>query len=285
MSDVAAEREIDLGRWKQAVVDRWWIVVGGLVAGAVIGGLYSLSGGSVYQASVLLVPSQAFSPSGAPVLSYQSSPRAINELATEPSTLARVAKTAHASASQLSSHVATTTITTGAGSTAARGAVLIKITVQLPKADETSRAADALGAFIARASTGTYVYQSIKTLQQDLASNTAQLASVQNEVAAYQTALKTVTDPFNKLILTTQADNALLRAGNLNDKIETQTQQLTLTQSVEVAHVISPTPSKAVKTTARSRRNSVLVGLLIGLIVGAIAAIVVQSRAKRTRVA
>lgn len=284
MSDLSAEREIDLGRWKQAVADRWWIVVAGLVAGAVVGALYSLSGGSVWEASVLLTPSQAFSPSGAPVLSYQSSPRAINELATESSTLAIVAKKAHTSVNTLQGHVSTSTVSTGSGSsTAARGAVLIKLTVQLPKEKETAAAADALGAFIAKQSTGKYVTASIATLQQDLKGNRAQLKSVEAEVAAYQAALKGVTDPFNRLVLTTQQDNAILREGNLNDKIEAQTQQLTLTQSIEQAQVISATPSTATKTTARSRRNSILVGLLIGLIVGAIVAIVVQSRARGAR--
>src|SRR5581483_10534943 len=75
ISDAGAEREIDLSRWKQAAVERWWIVAAGLVAGVVVGALYSLSGGSVWEASVLVAPGQPFTPSGSPVLSYQSSPR------------------------------------------------------------------------------------------------------------------------------------------------------------------------------------------------------------------
>ena len=83
-------------------------------------------------------------------------------------------------------------------------------------------------------------------------------------------------DPFDKLYYVTQLGNAELRAGNLNDKIEAQTQQLTLTENIEQAQIIST--AAAVKTTARSRRNSILVGLLIGLIVGGIAAIVADTR-------
>jgi len=48
VTDVDAEREIDLGRWKQAAVERWWLVAAGLVAGVVVGALLSLAGGSVY---------------------------------------------------------------------------------------------------------------------------------------------------------------------------------------------------------------------------------------------
>jgi len=42
VTDAGVEREIDLGRWKQAAVERWWLVAAGLVVGAIIGGLYSL---------------------------------------------------------------------------------------------------------------------------------------------------------------------------------------------------------------------------------------------------
>jgi len=41
----------------------------------------------------------------------------------------------------------------------------------------------------------------------------------------------------------------------------------------------------ALKSTGRSRRTSVLVGAVIGLLFGAIAAIVVELRASRTRLA
>ena len=281
--DTGAEREVDLSRWRQAAVDRWWIVVAGIVVGAVIGAVYSLSGGSVWQASVLMAPSQAFSPNGSPVLSYQSSPRAINELATDPATLERVAAAARIPVGKLRGNVSTSTVSTGQGSSASRGSVLIRLTVQGHRAKETAAAADALGRIVAVKSTWPYVTASITTLKQDLAGNRATLASVAQQIDAYNQVLKTQTlNPFDKLVLVTQLNNAISRQGNLNDKIEAQTQQLTLAQNIELAQVISPTPSKAVKTTARSRRNSILVGALIGLIAGGIAAIVVDTRARRS---
>ena len=278
------ERDVDLARWRAALAARWWIVAVCAVAGILVGGVFSLSGGSVYEASALLAPSQAFSPNGSPVLSYTSSPRAINILATQDSTLAKVAAQAHVDVAALRGHVSTATVNTGSGSTATRGSVLIQITVQLPKKKQAADAANALGAIVAKESTGPYVVQSITTLQQDLKSNQAQLKSVNNEVAAFNNALKSNSlSAIEALLLTQQADNALLRQGNLNDKIEAQTQQLTLTENIERAQIISK--AAAVKTTARSRRNSILVGLLIGLIIGGIAAIVAETRAPRTRAA
>ena len=48
-------------------------------------------------------------------------------------------------------------------------------------------------------------------------------------------------------------------------------QLLTLAQNVEQSKLFSP--ARATKTTARSRRNSILVGALIGLVLGILAAL------------
>ncbi|HET9666165.1 MAG TPA: hypothetical protein VFP09_05400, partial [Desertimonas sp.] len=45
-----AEQEVDLGRYWWRIVGHWWVVVGAVVLGAVIGYLVSLGGGTVYQA-------------------------------------------------------------------------------------------------------------------------------------------------------------------------------------------------------------------------------------------
>jgi hypothetical protein len=122
------------------------------------------------------------------------------------------------------------------------------------------------------------VTQSIATLKQDLAGNQEQLKDVQLQVDQFNNVLKTQQlNPFDKLTLVTQLGNAELREGNLNDKIETQSQEVTLTETIEKASIIGGS-AVAVKTTARSRRNAILVGLLIGLIIGGIAAIVADTR-------
>jgi len=84
------------------------------------GALFSLSGGSVYQASVLIAPGQPFSPQGSPVLSYQSSPRAIEKLVTSESALKRAARAAGIGIGALRGHVGTQTVSTGASSSTAR---------------------------------------------------------------------------------------------------------------------------------------------------------------------
>src|SRR5206468_12288880 len=85
-----------------------------------------------------------------------------------------------------------------------------------------------------------------------------------------------------KLIIESTANNVALRESTISNDLALEQQQLALAQSVEFAQIVGP-QSKAVKTTARSRRNSVVVGALIGLLLGAIAAIVADPRLPRPR--
>ena len=84
--------------------------------------------------------------------------------------------------------------------------------------------------------------------------------------------------PLDRLLLATQLDNAQQRRGELINTQSLVQQELALAQNVENAKVIQP--AAAVKTTARSRRNSVLVGGLIGLILGLVAALVADAAAR-----
>ena len=280
VTDAGAEREIDLGRWKQAAIDRWWIVAAGLVGGVLVGGLYSLSGGSIWQASVLIAPGQPFSPQGSPVLSYTSSPRGIEQVVTSQAALKRAAKAAGIGVGALQGHVSTATVSTGASSsTASRGATLIRITVQLHKPRHAEDAANALGRIV-KTDTSPYVQQSIGAYTRKIKNYEAQLAQLQKRIDVLNEELaKPGLSDIEKLIVAGQADNAQTRFGTISDNLSLAQQQQTLAQSVELAQVIEP--AAAVKTTARSRRNSILVGALIGLIVGAIAAVVVDARFRR----
>jgi uncharacterized protein involved in exopolysaccharide biosynthesis len=281
-ADLEAEREIDLSRWRDAVVRQWWVVVAGLVAGIVVGAVYSLSGGSVHKASVLIAPGQPFTPNGSPVLSYQSSPRSINEIVTSQSALERAAAKAHMPINELRGNVSTQTVSTGLGSTASRGSVLIRVTVQGHKAKRVEDAANALGVIVVRDTTGPYVRKSIQSYQNQIARLTRRLAAVEVLIQSYAQALESEDlSPLDKLVLVNQYDAAIARQGNLNDGISTTQQALSLAQNVEIAQII--TPAAAEKTTARSRRNSILIGALIGLIVGVLVAIVLDWRAGRAR--
>ncbi len=280
VTDADAEREIDLGRWKQAAVERWWLVAAGLVAGVVVGALLSLAGGSVYQASVLIAPGQAFSPNGAPVLNYLSSPRGINDLVTSESTLKAAAQRAHVSVTKLRGHVSTQTVLTGAGNVASRGAVLIKITVQLHQAKKAEDAADALGQIIKRETTSTYVRQSVSLVNTAIEGYQKELTALAVRIRELNKQIPNERDPLTRIVLVSQADNAAQRQATISSNLATARQQLALAQNIMYAQVIGG-DARAVKTTARSRRNSILVGALIGLLAGLVVAIVADVRARR----
>src|SRR5262245_18597538 len=90
--DPDAEREIDLRSWGRALARRWWIVVGGLVAGAIVGALITLSHGTRYEATARIAPGQAFNPSGnVAVLTYLTNKNAVNEIATSETTIEEAA--------------------------------------------------------------------------------------------------------------------------------------------------------------------------------------------------
>ena len=281
-ADLSAEREIDLDRWRDAVRTRWWIVAAGLVAGIVVGALYSLSGGSVWEASALVAPGQPFTPGGSPILTYQSSPRGIDQLVKSESALKRAAAKAHVSVGSIRGHVSTQAVATGAGAPTNRGANLIRISVQLGKPKRAEDVSNALAAIVIGDTTSPYVKKSIITYNSKERRYNQQLESLARVIDTYTKALATQNlDFLAKLIMVNQLDAAIARQGNLNDKLAATDQQLTLVENVEIAQLIEP--AAAVKTTARSRRNSILVGLLIGLIAGVIVAIVVDTRARRAR--
>ena len=279
-TDLDAEREVDLSRWWTALVARWWLVAAGLVVGAVIGGIISLSGGSVWQASVLLSPAQAFSPSGAPVLNYNSSPRGINDLVTSEATLTTVAAKTGVGVGELRGNVTTQSIQTGAGTVAARGAVLIKIVVQLPRETAAADAANALGQAVITETTSPYVKQSVGVLDTSIAGNKRQLNSLARLLTQLNVSIAKTSDFATKLILVSTANNVALRQSTISNDLALEQQQLALAKSIEYPQIIGP-PTRAVKTTAVSRRNAVLVGGLIGLILGAIVAIFAEARASR----
>ena len=73
-ADDLDEREVDLGRWRRALVALWWIPVAGLVLGAIVGVLFSFRGGTVYKATALISLGQPTSPGGALVNGLRHEP-------------------------------------------------------------------------------------------------------------------------------------------------------------------------------------------------------------------
>jgi uncharacterized protein involved in exopolysaccharide biosynthesis len=277
-----AEREVDLARWRRAVVALWWLPVAGLVLGAIVGALYSTRGGTVYKATALISLGQPTSPGGALVPSYGTNPRAVSQIVSGAKFQEQAADAADMRPSALRGHVSVGTVgSAGAGAT--RTQPLISLTVTGSHGKNVAAAANELANIVVNKTTASYVQEKIRTFNATLKNVTTQLNSITTTLGVYQAALKEAQkknlDPLQQLVIVGQENNAETRQGNLIAQQETLQQQLVFAKQVESAKVVEE--AGAVKASAHSRSTSLVVGALIGLILGAILAIAGESRFRR----
>ena len=258
--DPEAEQEVDFARYVKLLGVRWWLLAAGLVAGAVIGYLVSLGGSQVYSATATIYLGQPLSPTGGnSVITPQANPSAVGTAIQSQAVQNTVANLCHTSASNFKKGISTQSIATGAPTKSGVAAVnpLVKVSVQSKKGKVAACAANGLANEVVQ-KIGIYAVQTIKNLEAQIALDNAQIKQVQTAIAS-----SNISDT-DKLILT-----STLRQNQL-DKT-TNSQLLLLAKNVESPYVFTRAASH--KITARSRRNTVVIGALIGLILGALAAL------------
>jgi len=279
-ADPNAEREVDLARWRRAVVALWWIPLAGLVLGAILGALYSTTGGDSYKAASLISLGQPTSPGGVVIASFGTNPRAVSQITSSASAQEIVEQRAGMTSGALRGHVSVAQVGNATGAGAARATPLISLTVTGASPAKVERATDALAKLVVDRTTAPYVGTKIATFESVLKTTNKQLASIIARLAVLNRAIeKSNLAPLDQLVLISQVDNAEQRQGNLLDQQATTNQQLAFAKNVESAKVI--TTAKAQKASAHSRNSSLLVGALIGLILGAIVAIAGEGRFSR----
>jgi hypothetical protein len=249
--DPNVEREIDLVAAARAILALWWIVAAGVVAGVILGALFSLSGGSVYMATARIAPGQAFNPSGnSAVLTYLTNPTAVNEIATSETTIQEAAVKARVGVTELRGHVSTAAVIAGGAS--AGHAVLVDITVQLAKKKRAEDAANAVARIVQRTTTSDYVRQSLSIYGTKIKSFNTRLRTLQRRIDVLDRALRQPGLALNEsLLLAIQLDQAQATQGQTIDSLATAQQQQILAQDVEQTQIIQE--AKAEKSTARSR--------------------------------
>ena len=258
--DPEAEQEVDFARYVRLLGVRWWLLAAGLVVGAVIGYLVSLHGNQVYQATATVYLGQPLSPTGGnSVITPQTNPSAIGQAVNSQAAINAVASVCRAKAGEFQKGISTQAVATGVskGSGAATVSPLVKVSVQSRKGKVAACAANGLAAAAVRR-LGVYPAAKIKNLEAHIAFDNQDIKTIQAAIAN-----PTISDT-NKLILQTT-----LRSDQL-DKT-TNSQLLLLAKTVESPYVYTRAASN--KITARSRRNTVVIGALIGLILGVIAAL------------
>lgn len=284
LPDVDAEEELELGRYWNALLTRWWLPVAGLIAGAVIGYLLSLGGHNVYQAKATIYLGQPLSPTGtSQIQSLSTNPSTVKQVVLSPYWQRIAEQRAGLAAGSLTGHVSTQAV---AGVAAALGRVgqnpLVNIVVTGKRRAKIALAADELARIVVNQVSGRYVATKIKNLQANIAAGKAELDSVNTRISSLQAevqngGLSTV----ERLLFANQIGLAVQEQRQVTEDLSSNQQLLALAQNVERSQVISP--ARASKTTARSRRNSVLVGALIGLLLGIIVALLWEPAARVVR--
>jgi uncharacterized protein involved in exopolysaccharide biosynthesis len=276
-TDELAEREVDLARWRTALVALWWIPIAGVVLGAIVGVLFSFRGGTSYKASALISLGQPTSPGGALVNGFGTNPRAVSQIVTSASAQAEAAARADLRPAALRGHVSVAQVG-AAPAGATRTNPLISLTVNGKRPVNTAGAANALARIVVRETTAKYVGVKIRTFNATLSQVNTQITKVNDLLAVITEAAKAARnlDPLQQLVVVSQEDNAETRLGNLIAQQEALQQQLAFATQVESARIV--VKARAVKASAHSRRSSLLVGALIGLLLGAAVAIGLGAR-------
>ena len=252
--DVDAEREVDLHRYWNALAERWWLPAAGVAAGIVIGFLISIGGNQVYTAKTTVYLGQPLSPTGAvSIQSDATNPSTVGQIIHSEEALREAAQKAAIPVGRLRGHVTSRPVAGALTKLGQTPLVLITVTGKTPR--PTQVAANDLAQIVVKR-TSAYPDRII--------------ASLQEQIAAYTKSLDTLNKQSSGLSSTDRLIVAI-QIAQIADQLTAAKQQLAVAQEVERGS--QKTFAVATKTTARSRRNTVIVGALIGLLLGIAAAL------------
>lgn len=286
--ELEGEQEVDLSSAWQRLKDRWWLPVGGLLVGAIVGIALSLSGSASWHAQTIVYLGQPFAPlGGGQIQSLATNPSTVNEIIHSEAALKQVSDATGIPVSKLRASISTREIT-AAGQL--RGInPLMEIVVTGAGKKKVTLAADLLAKQVVDR-VSSYVTAKVKLLQQEVAQNQAQLAAANARITAAQAQqdaiLKDKSLPLDQRLLLTANLNATIttvdaRRAALQDNLFQAQQLQNLASSVEESHVVEP--AGASKSSARSSRTSLLIGAVVGLLVGVVLALLVEPFAARRR--
>ncbi len=254
--DPQAEQEVDFGRYWRLIVAHWWLVVAGLLIGAIVGYSVSLGGNQTFKATATIYLGQPYSASGNVQLqAAQTNPSTVRQIAHAETIVQSVAQQCKAKPGDLRGGISTQTV---AGNISKNGqSPLVTISVQTKKRRLASCAANALAVAVVD-KTSAFANQKIANFSGQIASDERNIAQINQ---ALESGALSATDKLVVQIRLAQAQS---------DKLQTA-QLLLQAKQVEKPGIL--TGAAAQQVTARSRRNTVVIAGLIGLIIGAIAAL------------
>jgi len=282
LPELDAERDVDLRRHWDSVTTHWWLPLAGLAAGLVIGYLISLGGSQVYKAKATVYLGQPLSQGGVQVQSQATNPSTVRTIVTSESTIQAVAQKVGMKPSQLRGHISTQAVTGNISRLGQNPLVAINVTGHERR--KVARATNNLASTVVNApALANYSKTKIENLQLQVDQEKAALSTLTRNLKAQQQALSNASglSTIERLIALGQLNGLVQQQLTTTDQLTTNQQQLALAKDVEAPQVT--TFATATKTTARSRRNTVLVAGLIGLLLGIAAALVYEPALRAVR--
>jgi uncharacterized protein involved in exopolysaccharide biosynthesis len=285
--DLDAEREVDLQSAWSRITARWWLPVGGLVLGAILGVLVSVGSGDVYRAEALIYLGQPFTPAGGGQLqSLQTNPKTVSEIVRSEAAIRTAANAADMRPGALRGNV-TSTAVVQPGQVARNFTPLVQIEVRGPTKVKAEKAANSFANTVVM-QVVPYISRKMQLLQEQIESNENQIEAIDARIAnANQQQQAANSDPglslAEKLLVSTNSNATVYaaeqRRGEVVRDLDNARQLLSLAENVELSRVVQP--AVGVRTSATSRRNAAAVGALAGLLLGALGAIVADPWLRR----
>lgn len=287
--ELDAEREIDLRSVWNRISGRWWLLLVGLVAGALVGVLVSVGSGSVYQADTLLYLGQPFAPGGGgQIQSLSTNPITVDQIVRSEHAIRKAAAASGLTPDELRGNISTQAITSP-GLPARALSPLVRITVQAPTSSQAERASASLASTVVDG-LSPYVKRKIQLLKRQIATEISLLAQASSRIAdalkqRRQSQANKSLSLADRLLVQASVNSTLqfyeARSANLRGDLTGAEQVLSLAEKVESSQVVQP--PVGVSTTATSRRNSAVIGGIVGLLLAVLAAYLADPFLQRRR--
>ena len=274
--ELDAEREVDLGRYLDALVARWWLPLLGLVVGVALGYLLALGSNEVYRSEATVYVGTPLSAGGtAAVQSLQTNPSTVARIARGQETIEKVSQESGMSPRELRGGISTRAIRSGLARAAP--SQLYAVSVEGSRRAEVNAATSAIAGRVVE-EVGGYARLKRQTLREQLASDNRQLAEIDRQIEETEAAMRDASG-IDRLTMGTLLLTAEQKRGAIQqDRLQAR-QLLALAEQVELPRILDR--GAATKTTARSTRNSAAVAGLIGLLLGILAALLWEPLATR----
>jgi capsular polysaccharide biosynthesis protein len=277
--DPDGEQEVDLGHYWWRIVGHWWVVVGAVVLGALVGYLVSLGGGTAYQAKATVYLGQPLTPTGnAQIQSLQTNPSTVSQIVKSQSVVAAVASQVGVPPGELRNGISTKAV---AGSLSKVGQTqLVEISVRGPWKRQSAEAANALAETVVDRVSG-YADTKIEQFTLLLDSLGEQIAASDEAIQSYRDAIAAGTglSSAERLVLVGLLQTEQQARSQLVEQRTSTELERAVAEDVERGQVVTRAASS--KVAAKSKQSSIVVGAVVGLVVGILAALLWEPARRR----